>query len=244
MKIPLYLKIKEHIFDKLQIIDAPTLRWLKEKQKFDEISIFDIKKTFKPLNKEIFLKFIPHSNWFINSSRRLSIHGESHALRVMLFSYLICNIKNIRNYEKHLISASIHDILRASDINDSNHGEGASKWFLENTNLFSNLDDEEIEGISAAIKYHDIDYNLIPKEILLKFGDLIDVLKCADALDRFRLPREDWFPKKELFKINLPDNLFELSKKLIYETEDLIINKNLTPLAAVIQISSKLNLIA
>ncbi len=243
MKTPLYLKIENHIFDKLQVIDAPTLKWLKEKQGFKKVSIFQIKKTFKPLNKNIFLDFIPSPNWFVNPSRLLSIHGLSHALRVMLFSYIICDIKNIKNYEKYLIPALIHDILREFDIDDPNHGERASRWFLENSGLFGNLNKKEIEEISVAIKYHDIEYNFIPEDILLKFGNMIKVLKCADALDRFRLPKENWFPKKEVFKIDLPDKIFELSKRLVYETEDLIINKNLTPFMAVFQISSKLNLI-
>jgi len=228
MKMPLYLKIRNHIFDKLQVMDAPTLAWLKKRLEFNETKILEIKKAFKPLNKDIFLKFIPPPDWFINSSRVLSIHGESHALRVMIFAYIICNLGKIKNYEKYLISSSIHDVSRTSDTDDPNHGERVSQWFLR---------------ISMAVKYHDTDYNLIPRDILLKFGSMINVLKCADALDRFRLPKENWFPKKEFLKINLPDSLFDLSKKLVYETENLIINKNFTPSAAVIQINSELDLI-
>ncbi|MBI2630580.1 HD domain-containing protein [Candidatus Pacearchaeota archaeon] len=244
MKAPLYLRIKNHIFDELQVLDVSTIDWFKENQKFDEVSIFEIKKTFKPLNKNIFIKLAPHSDWFNTRSRLLSIHGKSHALRVILFTYLLCILNNISDYKKYLIAASIHDIARVSDNYDPNHGERASKWFLENKNIFCDIKKEDVEEIAISVKYHEVEYDSISTDILLKFGSMINILKCADALDRFRLPKKDWWPKKEFFKISIPEKLFDLANKLVYETESLIIKDSFDPLLSVVQISSNSRLIA
>lgn len=244
MKSPLYLRIKYHIFDELQILDVSTIDWLKENQEFKEVNIFEIKKAFKPLDKNLFINLAPHSNWFNNSSRRLSIHGESHALRVILFTYILCSLKNIKNYEKYLVAASIHDVARISDNEDLEHGKRASKWFLDNLDIFCNLSKEDIEEISESVTYHDINYENIPSSALSKSREMIDIIKCADALDRFRLPKEGWWPKKEFFKIDLPERLFDLANKLVYETESLIVKDSFDPLLSVIQIGSKSSLIA
>ncbi len=56
------------------------------------------------------------------------IHGLGHIYRVMMYSYLICEILNVEDFRIPLISAAIHDVRRKSDKGDLYHGIRAADW--------------------------------------------------------------------------------------------------------------------
>lgn len=242
---PLYIKIKNKNYEDLQILDKETIEWIRKKQETVTINAQRDVTKFVPLKKSFLFKMAPRDEWFANNSRVKSIHGKSHALRAILFSYIICCLENVRDYEKYLVAAALHDIKRISDNLDIRHAERASKWFIENKFLFEkyNFSELEIKEIAYAIKYHDTDYNLIPRGILSKYEKIINVIKCADALDRFRLPKKKWWPKKYYFKIKIPLKLFSFSKEFFYDTERLIIEKSFSPIDSVLYVGLKRRLI-
>jgi hypothetical protein len=242
MSMPLYLKIQNKVFEDLQILDLETLEWIRSRQNPKIFSISENKADFKPLNEEEIKEVIPKLEWFSNSNRALSIHGRSHAVRTTLFSYAICKLNNISSYKKHLVAASIHDISRGVDNDDFDHGERSANWFKENHSLFRGLTQKEKEEIYFAVYYHDIEQENIPIEILDKNREIINVLKCADALDRFRLPKEKWWPNRNFFKIDIPDWVFEMAKWLVYQSELDIIKYSKDPVDAVLSLGFKAGL--
>jgi hypothetical protein len=243
MNESLYLKIKNHIYEDNQILDIETLKWLKKNYRYEHTNIFYIHRKFKPLDKNYLIKIAPNPKMYITKKRSATIHGESHALRTVIITYILCIINNIRHYKKYLIAASVHDLLRKKDTKDENHGNRAAKWFIENNTLFGHISMKTVKEISVAIQYHDTDYDLIPKEIISRYKSMIDILKCADALERYRLPKKKWWPKKELMPIKLSDAIFNLSLELIHDSESLIVLESKKPLSAIIDVGIRMKLI-
>ena len=244
MKKPLYIQARMKKLCKNQKLDLETLRWIKEKSKINKISVQHFKKDFIPLDKEKFKIFLPQKNWFYKKEFISNIHGMGHTLRVILNSYIICQLKEYKNYYPILIAASIHDIRRKSDKEDPNHGKRAFMWFKKkNLAIKKQLEPLEIEGISMAIVYHNVPYNKIPKQKLLKFRKYIDILKYADAMDRFRLPKQKWWPSEQYLKLNLDKKIFDLSKYLFYETERLVLEKEFSTKNAIILVGLKMKVL-
>lgn len=50
-------------------------------------------------------------------------------------------------------------------------------------------------------------------------GPLTDLLKTADALDRYRMPRQRWWPRDEFLRVIPPPWLHRVAFDLVVETE-------------------------
>lgn len=112
-----------------------------------------------------------------------------------------------------------------NDKNDPEHGFTAAEWFLKNRKLFD-VSSRDAKEIYYAVRYHNIPEKYIPKEIDLKYKRSINLLKCADALDRFRLPKVKWWLNEDYLKIKPPEQLINFAKYLIIETEKYCLKGN------------------
>ncbi len=225
---PLYIKLKERKYEKNQILDKESVSWLKRE--------LDIRTPIRPLNiapmrEEYLLQYAPKKHWF-NSGRIKTIHGISHALRVILYSYILCKIHKIDRFEPFLLAASIHDVKRLNDREDINHSKRASDWYYKsNIKIKKKFSNEEIKEVCLAVE---------GKEDKLKINS---ILKSADALDRYRLPKKKWWLKKELVPIPIPKKVINFSKCFTVETEEQI-TKGEDPLKTVLNLATKYNLIS
>lgn len=226
---PLYVQAKRKNLGDLQINDVKTFRWICKnlkikyllKLRIKEINLIDIK---------FIKKLLPKNKWFVDKNRIDSIHGYLHTVRVMIILFLLCKIYN-SNFTKNLIiSASIHDIKRINDKDDKGHGVRAEKWFIKNlNNYFDYLNEKDSKMIQNLAKYHESKDNDIPLNIKDKYHKELLLLKTADALDRYRLPKKKWWPRKKYLKIKISKNLHIFSKLLFYYTEkERLINKQNT----------------
>ncbi len=225
---PLYIKLKERKYEKDQILDKESILWLKRKL---NLKTKIIPLNIDPMKKKCLLQYAPKENWF-NSGRIKTIHGISHALRVMIYSYILCKIHKINRFEPFLLAASIHDVKRLNDREDINHCKRASDWFYKsNIKIKENFSNEEIKEICLAVE---------GRKGKLKLNS---ILKCADALDRYRLPKKKWWLKKELVPLPIPKKVINLSKYFTVETEEQII-KGKDPLKIVLNLARKYDLIS
>lgn len=225
---PLYMKLKDREYEDNQELDRDSVEWLKRelnlKKKTESLNIV-------PIREEIFLQYVPNKSWF-NSGRTRTIHGISHTLRVMLYSYILCKIYEIERVEPFLVAASIHDIKRINDREDANHGKRVSEWFYKNNLKIKNgLSKEEIREICLAVD--------MTNNSKLKIGS---ILKSADALDRYRLPKRKWWLKKELVPLSIPTKVINFSKHFTVWTEEDILNGK-DPLIAILDLARKYNLV-
>lgn len=122
-----------------------------------------------------------------------------------------------KRIDPFMVAASIHDLRRSVDMREDSHGLNASKWFLKNKHLFKGLSKKEIDSIVFAVSHHDIYSN---EKILDKEGiKLFNILKAADALDRFRLPKKEWWPNQKFISIKLSNKFLEFAKNFVIQTE-------------------------
>lgn len=225
---PLYMKLKDREYGNNQKLDRVSVEWLKRelnlKEETESLNII-------PIKEEIFLQYVPRESWF-NSGRIRTIHGISHALRVMLYSYILCKIYKIERVEPFLVAASIHDIKRINDREDVNHGKRASEWFYKNNLKIKNgLSKKEIREICLAVE--------TTKDSKLKISS---ILKSADALDRYRLPKIKWWLKKELVPLPIQTKVINFSKHFTVWTEEDILNGK-APLITILNLARKYNLV-
>lgn len=209
-----------------QFMDTETVNWIERNDPFSEIkylqnSLFDLSNTFKLLDK-----FRIDKNWFECQGKIDSIHGVRHMLRVAVNGLNL--LKYGFNEEQYknviLVAALCHDIKRENDKDDIDHGKRSAIWFRDNQKLITDklveLNDKEIESVFYAIYYHNTD--------LVELRDLpeyklhkreIDLLKIADGLDRYRLPKLKWWIIDELLPSTPPTCAKYLAYNLVLGSE-------------------------
>ena len=220
---------QEGTLPKIQLVDVETLKWI-EKNRPDFVKI---NQPFTPKILEQAKKYLPSKQWFLKKDCVDSIHGIRHILRVIAnASNLIFNRKtNLVTARNLLISSSLHDLRRKDDKGDEGHAIRARDWFIENSNKICRyfevtLSIKDIDEIASAIYFHEIPYGqILSDKEYLKHKEIIDLLKTADALDRYRLSKLRWWINDD-FVIVIPD---ESEKSFAY---NLVVNseKNYLPI--------------
>lgn len=207
----------------IQQMDLVTLEWIKKNQP-------KYTATAKP-NLSVIIgytkKYEPSKEWFWEKDCINSIHGIRHIMRVVSnASNLIINRKiKSTTASKLLIACSLHDLRRKDDKGDKGHAKRAAEWFLKNCDCVSRkfsvtLSSTDIDEIFSAIILHEIPYSQIENiDKFHKHRDLIDLLKTADALDRYRLPKLKWWIDDRFIKIIPSDNEKMFAYNLIVDSE-------------------------
>ena len=177
-----------------QYMDEETLSWI-----CGNPVVCDHKKIdYSPIE---FQKFFPKKEWYPSLEVASSIHGVRHSARVAVFSEVLFKSRNwlffYLNLKNVLTVAFLHDICRESDKNDIGHGRRSADWFSNNIIEVENTfhvryNKKDVDSIINAIAYHDVDHNRIEKDISFGHRKIIDIIKTADALDRYRMPKIKW----------------------------------------------------
>lgn len=186
---------KEGNLPRHQYMDGPTLNWINHNrpQGYKKGVQYNF-ITSKLLETTRF--YSPSENWFLEPKVINSIHGLRHIIRCLVYCQILCQRAGIKQTEQQeiLIATSLHDCRRKHDKKDSKHGERACCWLSKNKPLikqkwpsFPNLNHKKI---SYIIKNHEIPYEKFSN--VDDFSKPLDILKTADALDRYRQPKLKW----------------------------------------------------
>ncbi|MFA5742642.1 MAG: HD domain-containing protein [Candidatus Paceibacterota bacterium] len=212
-----------------QYMDRETLDWIKDnKPNFDPFY-----GSFPKISKNdiaLLIKYTPCSDWFFNYKKIDTIHGLRHILRVAIYAALLCEKMAAAQKTNIIISAMLHDIRRLEDKEDPGHGERSSSWFLSNIKAVEKqfklkLEGKDIEEISTAVKLHEIPCNLLEKEnFYIKHRYITDILKTADALDRYRLPKIKWWIDEKRLAIAPSCGIKKTAYDLVLSSESLYLD--------------------
>jgi len=210
-----------------QYMDKETLKWICD----NSIKGIDLRTNYYAKS---YKKFIPDLKWFPFNNKINSIHGLRHLIRVSIFCEIIkynywwlflkSDLKNI------LTAAILHDIRRLDDRDDIGHGQRSADWFLKNIKALQewfnvHYSKRDTEVIYNAIFYHEIPYNSIDKKIYKKNKRIIDIIKTADALDRYRLPKLKWRINEDYLNFKPSQKLKIFAYKLVCQTEKMFLKE-------------------
>lgn len=235
---PLYILASNESLGELQIMELKTLEWLEKLAPSypKDISISAFFPDFQPIPLDKIKPFFPHRDWFLKKNHLFSIHGLRHILRVLFLNAVLSQVELGKIDPTLLISASVHDLRRKTDKKDRGHGTRAALWFkMNHTRLpFKIKSKNQLEEILLIVSSHELPSREASK---LPFSSerILNIFKAADALDRYRLPRKDWWPKKEYIKIGSAKKMLGLARIFSLRSESFFLRGNLTQEGSVIK---------
>jgi hypothetical protein len=221
---PLFILAEKKQLPAHQYMDSETLSWIIANNPFQGQCYIDSTNTSK-IFKKINASRLPE-NWSFTPEEVDTIHGLRHVIRVAINGLNLLQYGFAENdLEKTvLLSALFHDISRKDDHADEGHSERSAKWFLENIELikktFFQMEDIEKENIYYAILFHEEPLkNLVDKIEYLNHKRAVDLLKIADALDRYCQPKTKWWIDDEKIPLSPPISAKHFAYKLVVKSE-------------------------
>lgn len=191
----------------LQYMDNETLSWIKENSPdFNSVKLKE--KHIQRVIEDV-KKYTPKSEWFLVQEGIYTIHGLRHIMRVIANVSHLATQRHTDDVTKRnvLVAAGLHDVRRRNDKGDEGHAERANEWFIANQKKVVDfygvdLTTKDSEEIGLAIKMHEIPYDDISvQDGYSEFKQSVDLLKTADALDRYRQPKLKWWINDNYLKL-------------------------------------------
>ncbi|HSW65651.1 MAG TPA: HD domain-containing protein [Bacillota bacterium] len=168
--------------------------------------------------------------WFQNPLLIDSLHGLRHLYRTAYFCMRLLEHTGTLDSEDSdliIVAALLHDIQRLDDKADEGHASRSALWVISNLPRLSQtwnlkLNAEHIAKIEAVIALHETPYNSFSPEqqhLYTQHKSLVDILKTADALDRYRLPKLTWWPDDKHLALIPPKELKQEAYQLVAASE-------------------------
>lgn len=224
--------VQQHNLPSHQYMDKETLGWILKNQPDFKLPFENLKYDKQTADQIIthLTRYSPKLDWFLNQKGINTIHGIRHILRVTINVFNLCNEFGYDNKILYRVSvaANLHDLRRIDDKGDKNHGVRAIEWFIENKSILErhydiNFNQNDTEAILVAIELHEISYTNFSdkqKDFYQTHKILVDLMKTADALDRYRLPKLKWWIDDEYLQLLPTNRLKALAYKLVTISED------------------------
>lgn len=174
-------------------------------------------------------RFVPESTWFADARLADSIHGVRHQARVCLLADLLAQHHQLSQDDAAALclAAAVHDCRRHHDRDDPGHGQRSATWFQDYsgtvlTVLDQDLPTRSLDQAVVAPSLHDVPYEAFTPSQSRAYQQgphLVDLLKAADALDRYRLPSQRWWPGLSRLRATTPDWLPTVAFELVVRSE-------------------------
>ncbi|GGU43097.1 hypothetical protein [Streptomyces violascens] len=204
-----------------QLMDHVTLKWIESNRPAN----FDAEPSFPRPG----MLLVPPPAWFTQERSADSIHGTLHNGRVGLLAALLAEEFGLDTEDTAAacIAGIVHDCRRHDDRADPGHGQRAATWLLRHADTVTSAIDVPVpaatlERAATAVALHDVPYENFTSRQERAFRTcplLVDVLKAADCLDRYRLPRTRWWPDTSRLRLALPDWLPAVAFALVTRSE-------------------------
>jgi len=128
----------------------------------------------------------------------------------------------------------LHDIRRQDDKRDATHGGRTAHWLGQNAAAIQKewritITNEDIRAMAAIIALHESPYTDLTDEELTtyqKYTQETDILKTADALDRYRMPKLKWWPNDAYLRLLPPAWLKQTAYETVLKSETLFLKNN------------------
>lgn len=183
-----------------QYTDQATVRWIEANRPDLPVGLVP----HLPMTSQALLRrsAVP-SAWFAEERTIDSLHGVRHGMRTAALAALLAAATGMDGDETAdlIVAAAVHDCRRLHDKDDHAHGDRAASWLTANADVVwahfgLAATPVRVRRASTAIRLHDVPYGAFtPADEAEAGASLVsDLLKAADALDRYRLPKLSWWP--------------------------------------------------
>lgn len=212
-----------------QFMDAATVEWIAAN------------RPALPLDGEVVLSLPDYARrllavtaipgtWFAEPRLIDSIHGLRHGMRTAAYVALLTEKAGLGEQLSSalIIVAALHDCRRLHDQDDTGHGARAAAWLeshaapvADHFGVWAGTM-REFWQAATAVRLHDIpyeDFGSAGESEWHQARQATDLLKAADALDRYRLPKLKWWPDARYLRVPLPAQFQRFAFELVLETE-------------------------
>lgn len=226
-KDPLFKLAKRKRLPTYQSIDAPTVRWIeRNRPKFGATGGIGLP------SRKILNRFVPRRDWFLEKRLINSIHGLRHIIRVVIYAFLISSKSSYNGKKENLMAAAaLHDIRRNNDKGDAEHGLRSANWFKKNIGMVSKKFDikftiGDVEEIYWAIRFHELQRSDFTKDKnYSRLKKCVDIVRIADALDRYRLPKIKWWIDEKILGCSVPTRFKRTAFEFVIDSEKNFLNR-------------------
>lgn len=209
-----------------QYTDQATVRWIEaNRPEFSDDSPPRLRRTSQTL---LYRSAIP-ADWAAEPKAIDSLHGIRHGIRTTAFAALLAQAAGLTEDDTAtlILAAAVHDCRRLHDKGDHGHGARAALWLTDHANTvwghFQLTPTPScIVQAATAVRLHDLPYDrftLDDRADHARAEQISDLLKAADALDRYRLPKLSWWPKSARIRASGFDQLRATAFDLVVRSE-------------------------
>ena len=167
--------------------------------------------------------------WLAEPKLAESIHGLRHSLRTAALTALLADWHGLDEHAAAtaVVAAALHDSQRLHDQDDSGHGARAALWLAANADRVwehfgLSATPRRVIQAATAIRLHDVPYEAFSADDHADYARasrICDLVKVADALDRYRMPKLSWWPDARHVREPAFDQLRALAYDLVVISE-------------------------
>ncbi|MGW3057859.1 hypothetical protein ACWC98_18335 [Streptomyces goshikiensis] len=184
-----------------QYMDRATVEWIEENRPDFTASA---PSALAPAARTLLEQSALPAAWMATPGLYTSIHGVRHSMRTAALAAVLAEAHALDDADTAtvVVAAAVHDCQRRHDKDDQGHGARAAIWLAANADTVwghfgLTATPRRIVQVATAVRLHDIPYDAFTTDDRndhAKAEPVADILKAADALDRYRLPKTSWWP--------------------------------------------------
>lgn len=209
-----------------QYTDHATVRWIESNRpEFADDSHSRLRSTSQRL---LCRSAIP-TDWLAEPRLVDSLHGIRHGMRTAALAALLAEKAklSVDDTATLILAAALHDCRRFHDKDDQEHGSRAAIWLTDNADTVWGhfhliASPSRIAQAATAVRLHATPYSaftLDDQADHARAEQITDLLKSADALDRYRLPKLSWWPDPTHLRTDSFDQLRSIAFDLVLISE-------------------------
>ena len=184
-----------------QYIDTATVEWIKANRPAFPPAW---PPPLRPASRALLERAAVPEAWLAQRKLAQSIHGLRHSLRTATLTALLADWHGLDEHATAtaVVAAALHDSQRLHDQEDSGHGARAAVWLAANADLVwghfgLSAKPRRVIQAATAVRLHNVPYEAFTADDHADYAratHICDLVKVADALDRYRLPKLTWWP--------------------------------------------------
>ncbi|MFF8868169.1 hypothetical protein ACF08B_39755 [Streptomyces sp. NPDC015139] len=209
-----------------QFTDHATVRWIEENRPY---LIDGAPSKVRVASRGLLTRAAIPAAWLAEPRLRDSLHGVRHMMRTAALAALLAETTGLDEPDTAVlvIAAATHDCRRLHDKDDRGHGARAAQWLTMNAEVVwehfrVEATEPAIAQAAASIRLHDVPYLHFTAEDEADYASarvISDLVKAADALDRYRLPKLSWWPDSQFLRVEAVDQLRAAAFDLVLWSE-------------------------